>query len=278
MSSEKIGPDETAADRDARQLRSVRTYLTTVVGVEDVHASLRRITFAAGDLRDFRPLGPDTFLYLLLPPPGQQTLTVGRSFTWQAYARMPEADRPVGAYYTLRSWRPETSELDLLFALHDPAGHATTWARRAEAGDRVALWGPRATFDPPPGTDWFLLVADDTGLPAVGAILETLPPHVPVTVVAEVACREERHPLPTRSATQVIWLHRDGAPAGTIASRVADVLGGLRQPEGDGYVWAGAERDTVKAVRRHAGEIGVPTRRTSLVAYWRREPDEAADG
>ena len=35
----------------------------------------------------------------------------------------------------------------------------------------VALWGPRTGFEPAAETDWYLLVADETGLPAVAAIL-----------------------------------------------------------------------------------------------------------
>ena len=250
------------------------TYLTSVVAVDDLHPSLRRITFGGGDLADFAPLGPDTFLYLLLPPAGRATLTVDRSFTWQGYTQMPEADRPVGAYYTLRAWRPASRELDLLFALHDPAGPATAWARRAAPGDPVALWGPREAFEPPTDTDWFLLVADDTGLPAVAAILETLPPDVPALVVAEVADADQRHPLPERPGTEVTWVHRDGAPAGTVAGRVAAAVSAAPIPDGDGYVWAGAETATIKAVRRHATRVlGVPKERTSLVAYWRRGDD-----
>jgi len=72
---------------------------------------VRRITFGGGDLVDFHPLAPDQFLYLLLPPPGRDALTIDASFTWTGYEQMAEADRPVGAYYTVRAWRPEVAEL-----------------------------------------------------------------------------------------------------------------------------------------------------------------------
>ena len=52
-------------------MAAVRTFLTKVHAVEDVHANLRMITFAGGDLATFEPAGPDTFLYVLLPPRGR---------------------------------------------------------------------------------------------------------------------------------------------------------------------------------------------------------------
>ncbi|MGE3620517.1 MAG: siderophore-interacting protein, partial [Acidimicrobiia bacterium] len=137
---------------------AIPTFVTRVVRVADENPRLRRITFGGGDLARFAPLGPDTFVYVLLPPPGRRDLTVDRSFTWLGWAATPEEDRAVGGYYTVRAWRPEPAEVDALFELHEPAGPASAWAARAEPGDPVALWGPREAYAPPPGTEWLLLV------------------------------------------------------------------------------------------------------------------------
>ena len=104
----------TSGELVAQEATTIRTFLTSVVSVEDLHPHLRQITFGGGDLATFSPLGPDTFLYLLLPPPGRTELTIDQGFTWSGYELMPEADRPVGAYYTLRRWRPDQQELDIL--------------------------------------------------------------------------------------------------------------------------------------------------------------------
>src|SRR5690606_926564 len=124
---------------------------------------------------------------LLLPPPGRDALTIDASFTWEQYGTMPDDERPVGAYYTLRRWRPDVAELDVLMVLHGDTGPASAWAHRAKPGDPVALWGPRTAYGPPAGSDRYLLVADETGLPAVAVVLEELDDGVPVQVVAEVA-------------------------------------------------------------------------------------------
>ncbi|MFO7281440.1 MAG: siderophore-interacting protein [Thermoanaerobacterales bacterium] len=246
-----------------------RTFVTSVVAVEDVHPHLRRITVAGDDLADFRPVGPDTFLYLLLPPPGRTELTVDRDFTWTGYERMPVEDRPVGAYYTLRRWYPERRAIEMLCVLHGDTGPASAWVARAKPGDPVALWGPRTAYAPPPDTDWYLLVADETGLPAAAAILESLPPGTVARVFAEVASPEEHQPLPEAPTYSVTWLHRDGAPAGT-TTLLPDAVRAMPWPGGTPYVWGGAESRAMATVRRYVRhERGLPRERVSLVGYWR---------
>jgi NADPH-dependent ferric siderophore reductase len=258
----------------------IRTFLTTVRAVEDVHPHLRQITFGGGDLADFAPAGPDTFLYVLLPPAGRTGLTIDRGFTWEGYQQMPEPDRPLGAYYTLRRWRPEAAEVDLLFVLHGDTGAASAWAGRARPGDPVALWGPRTAWHPPADTDAYLLVADETGLPAVAAILESLPHEARVRVLAEVAGPDEEQPLPEAGPdTDVTWLHRDGAEAGT-TTLLADAVRALPPLGATTYAWGGGESRALTAVRKHLRhEVGLPRERVSLIAYWRHadhppEPDD----
>lgn len=270
---------QTSAEREMAERSRLRTFLTEVAAVEDQHPHLRQVTFRGGDLRTFEPCGPDTFLHLLLPPPGRGELTIDRSFSWEQHAAMPDEDKPVGAYYTVRRWRPDVAELDLLMVLHDDAGPASSWARRARPGDPVALWGPRTAYHPPPGTDRYLLVADETGLPAVAAILEHLPDGVDVQVVAESANEAEQQQLPERGGVRVLWLHRGDAPPGT-TTLLADAVRSLPAPTGRPYVWGGAESRAMTDVRRHVRDSwGLPRDAVSLVAYWRaggEQTDNAA--
>lgn len=265
-------------------LLECRTFLTAVRAVRDVHRDLRCITFGGGDLASFAPIGPDTFLALLLPPPGRDELTIDASFTWEQWEAMPEADRPVGAYYTVRRWRPDAAELDMLFVLHGDEGHASAWAARARPGDPVGLWGPRTMWHPPADPAWYLLVADDTGLPAVAGILEQLPERATVRVLAEVDDASTHQELPVRPGCEVTWLHRDGAPAGT-TTLLVDAVRRLEWPPGTPYAWGGGESRAMTAVRRHLRrEVGLPREAVSMVAYWRHaahaadEPDDDSDG
>ena len=261
-------PGQTTAEQQLAEMAAIRTFLTTVSAVEDVHPHLRRITFAGGGLDTFAPAGPDTFCYVLLPPPGSDTLTIDESFTWEQYGQMPPDQQPVGAYYTVRAWRPDVAELDMLFVLHGD-GHASGWAARAKRGDPVALWGPRTGYHPPAATDWLLLAADETGLPAVAVILEQLPDGMPARVVAEVADEHEHHELPVRDGVEVTWLHRDGVEAGT-TTQLLDAVRALDWPAGTPYVWGGGESRAMTAIRRYVrDERGLERAAVSLVAYWR---------
>lgn len=247
----------------------IQTFLSEVVAVDDVGPHLRQVTFGGGDLTGFTPCGPDTFLYLLLPPPGRAELTIDASFTWEQHAAMAPEEQPVGAYYTVRRWRPDVAEVDVHMVLHGDTGPASAWAMRAAAGDPVALWGPRTAYDPPPGTDSFLLVADETGLPAVAVILEQLPAGLPVRVVAEVADAADRQELPARPGVEVTWCHRDGADAGT-TTLLADAVRAIPAPVGTPYVWGGGESRAMTDVRRHVRDTwSLPQSQVSLVAYWR---------
>lgn len=80
-----------AVDHDA-----IPTHVTSVVRAQRISARFVRVTFAGG-LERFRPVGPDQFVYVLVPPPGRHDLTIGTDFVWSDYYEMPEPERPVGA-------------------------------------------------------------------------------------------------------------------------------------------------------------------------------------
>ncbi len=268
---EALGEDSTPVADDPA---AIRTFVTSVVAVEDVHPHLRRITFGGG-LDDFVPNGPDAFVYVLLPPLGQTELTVDETFSWERdFFAVPEADRPTGAYYTVRRWHPDTKELDALFVLHGDEGAASAWAGRAAVGDPVALWGPRTSWDPPAGTDHFLLVADETGLPAVAGVLDLLPPETSIQVVAEVGTLDERQELPDHPGATVTWVTRDGADAGTATTLLVDAIRGLEWTGERPYVFGGGESRSLTKVRRFVrDEKGLARDAVSLVAYWRHAAD-----
>jgi NADPH-dependent ferric siderophore reductase len=245
----------------------IKTFITSVAAVAPVTPRVVRVTVAGGDLTSFEPLGPDQFVYVLLPPPGTNELTIDASFTWEHWGAMPDETRPVGAYYTVRHWRPERAELDLDFVLHD-GGVACEWARTATVGDPVALWGPRLAYEPPEDLRWQLVVADDTGLPAVAAILESSGSEVRSRVVIEVADHAEEQPLPVRDGIEVTWLHRNGVAAGK-SHALVETVRDLEIPR-EAYVWGGGESRIMTAIRKHVRqERGLERDAVSLVGYWR---------
>jgi NADPH-dependent ferric siderophore reductase len=272
----------TSAEIEFEAFNAIRTWLTEVRAVEDLNPRLRKITFGGSDLTEFAPLGPDTFLFVLLPPPGRPDLTIGRDFSWERVPEMPEDERPVGAYYTLREWRPADAELDMLFVLHDDAGPASRWATSAQPGDQVALWGPRESYAPPANTDWFLLVADETGLPAVATILESLADDTKAFVFAEVQSLDQRIELPEGDHRTITWIERGDRAPGTAPELLEEAVRALPWPAGHVYAWGGGESRAMTRVRRFLrDEVGLRREQVNLVAYWRHadspvEPDDDA--
>lgn len=264
----------------------MRTFVTSVVATERITPRLRRVTVGGPGLDGFEPAGPDQFVYVLLPPPRRTELTIGTDFSWDAYEQMPAADRPVGAYYTVRRWRPEVRELDLDVVLHglpDDAGdahdggHGARWGATTVPGDPVALCGPRTCWDPPADTDQFLLVADETGLPALAAILDALPDGTRARAFIEVDGEGDRLPLREADGICVTWLHRGGLAPGS-TTLLLDAVRAWPVPGGVVYAWGGAESRCATAVRRHLrDEVGLEQHLVSMTGYWRRarRPDDA---
>lgn len=276
--------EPTSYETEIADTNAVPTLLTAVVRQQQLTPHYVLVTVGGRDLQTLATEGFDQFVYVLLPPPGRTELTIDHSFTWGAYAEMPESEQPVGAYYTVRAWRPaidgSTAEMDLVFAVHDvpegvAGGHAVRWAQTAEPGDPVALWGPRQGGAPPPDTDWCLLVADETGLPQVAVILEHRPPGVAVHAFVELDGPDDRLPLAGVDAdghgdgVEVHWLYRRGAAAGT-TSLLVDAVRSLKLPAGHVFAWGGAESRAVTAIRKYLRhECGIERERVTMVGYWR---------
>jgi NADPH-dependent ferric siderophore reductase len=261
---------ETSVEKLFAERQSLRVFLAEVVAVEPVHDHLTRITFGKGQVPELWSAGPDTFLYVMIPTEGRDELALDEQFTFEQWLAAPEEHRPFGAYYTVRRWHPDRAELEVLFVLHGDEGALGAWGQRAKVGDEVALWGPRTSFEPPERIDSYLLVADETGLPATAAILDWVPAGTPVTVVAEVADEHARQELPSRPEVSVTWVHRDGAAPGTATDLIVDAVRALPAPGPTTYVWGGGESRSMTAVRKYVRrEVGLDRDQVSLVAYWR---------
>ena len=138
-----------------------------------------RVVLGGPDLGRFRSSGAgDERLLVVFPPAG--------SFVPPAPVRLADGtldypDRatcPPMRSYTVRGWDPAAAEMTLDFVLH-PGGVAAPWAIRAQPGDVVYVTEATGWYAPPAGARWQVLLADLTGLPALGAFSRTLHRHCP---------------------------------------------------------------------------------------------------
>jgi NADPH-dependent ferric siderophore reductase len=155
--------------------------------------------------------------------------------------------------------------------LHEPRGPACTWAEAAPIGAGVGYAGPRVDFAPRADAAWLLLCGDETGLPAIAAILEQPPAGAErILAVIEVHDGAEEHALVVPAGAEVRWVHRDGADAAT-TTHLADALRGLPLPDGPGQAWGAAESKVARTVREVLrDERGMPRRHVSAKGYWLR--------
>jgi len=168
--------------------------------------------------------------------------------------------------YTPRRFDPDTNELVVDFAMHD-AGPVTQWARNAKVGDRARIGGPRGSVIIPDDFDWWLLIGDETALPAIGRRIEETSAH-DVTSIVAVAGPEEEQTFATTAAHRARWVHRPASQANDPAPMLA-ALKTFVPPPGDGFIWIAAEANVARALRRYAlAEMKHPAQWIKASGYW----------
>lgn len=239
----------------------------TVRRVEDLSRSLRRVVLAGEELHDFVALGPTDHAKVFFPavPGGPLELPVIDGGRWT------DRDDPrfLCRDYTIRTHHPDSGELVLDMAVHGH-GPAGRWAAQASAGQELGLYGPKTSKIPPMDRDWYVLGADETGLPALTNWLEQLPSAPAVHAFVEVASREDEIDLPTRAGVDVTWLHRGAAEAGTTGLLADAVSRALASADGPGWVWAGAEASVIRTIRSLVAARGLDRTSFAMTGYWRR--------
>ncbi|WP_156251072.1 siderophore-interacting protein [Pseudactinotalea terrae] len=285
-----------------------RLFRTAVTRVQPLSPSFVRITFAGAELTE---LGDDRFdqrVKVILPAP-DGSLEVGDSdgLSWyQELMGREEIRRNPVRTYTSRYVRADAGEIDVDFVLHGDEGPASRWAGTVAPGDEIILCGPNRAhggpyggtgFKPAEGTDRFLLVADETAVPAALAILEGLPRDATGAALLEVPHSTDELLVDAPAGVQVRWLGRDGAGHGTMVEPAVRSLldrwlgegangidvGDLPidpdgylwdvpdQPvRGEFYAWLAGEAGVVTRLRRAlVKEHGVDRRSVAFMGYWR---------
>lgn len=239
--------EDTPRHRVERFRQEPRRRVLTVAGVADLGPRMRRIDFTSPDLADFVSRSPDDHVKVFVPDPAADGGVAMRD-------------------YTPRRFDAASRMLTIDFALHD-AGPASAWARSARVGDRLDIGGPRGSVVVPDDFDWYLLVGDETALPAIGRRLETLRADVPVTAVMVVDGPEDVQAFETAARLDPIWVFRDGS--GDDAALLRARLEAWRAPSGEGWVWIAAEAAVARALRDHMLEVrGHPRPWVKAAGYW----------
>ncbi|WP_028602189.1 siderophore-interacting protein [Ottowia thiooxydans] len=266
--SNTLDSNTTTDPRASQRIRhELRLRQPSVQSVERLSPNMIRIVLQGEDLKGFTSLGFDDHVKLMLPDPATGVLSVP-SVGPDGIRHADGAPRPAMRDYTPRSFDAQAGLLTLDFAVHD-AGPATQWAEQAKPGQKVGIGGPRGSMIIPMAFDGYLLVGDDTALPAIARRLAELPSGAPVLVIAEVDSPADELRFETTADLRLIWVHRQGAAPGT-TTLLLDALRKADLPAGDFHAWVACETSAAKAMRAHlVGERGARPAWTKAAGYWR---------
>ena len=235
-----------------------------------------RIVIGGPELARFPSVGGDQFFYVLVARPGDEPLADG--YTMSDWMAADEAARPYGAYYTVRHWDPERSELTLWAVVHGHAEGVGGWFAHCAPGDRLAIWGPRHGCwsdgavrlhhrrAPPPVRDGRERVRRRGGAARPPAPADT------ATVLAETIDPDHAITFPGRR-TNVRWSYR-GTQLPGVGNGLLELV---RRPAGGpaagalATAFGAGESRQITEIRRYLRhEIGLPATAVSMTGYWRR--------
>ncbi len=243
----------------------------TVVGVEDLGAGMRRVTFEAPELTAFECAGPDEYFGLVMPHPGRglvmpdpEPLNVRASI-----AAIPEDVRPDLRWYTIRSHDRAAGRIDVDIVTHGDSGPGSAWTVRASVGDPAGFRASGALYR---GLDLVgrqVLVADETAVPSVAAILDALGGAEAAAARGVEVHVEVSDPAVLRGydlGPAKVHVRR-GVPGSAVVPALDTHLAAGGAPVV--YAWACGETDLAAGARRALVRHGVDRRKIYFCGYWK---------
>ncbi|WGW13746.1 siderophore-interacting protein [Saxibacter everestensis] len=286
-----------------------RAFRVRVARTTRLSASFVRVTFTGDDVRLLRADAPDQRIKVVLPAAGQDRVEFDGGPGWyDAFKLSDPAHRPILRTYTIRAIRPDDDEVDVDFVLHGDSGPASGWVSGDPLGREIVLFAPTHEYSgevggfewkPPAHAVDLLLAADETAVPAVAGILESLPADATGQVFLEVPDASDAIELHRPANVRVTWLPRGAdtvAGAALVqAIRSAEIKTAASVAESDPsfqlddidvdrdilwevtedndipfYAWIAGEAGAVKAIRRHlVNDRGIERKTITFMGYWR---------
>ena len=241
--------DTNAKDISAPEIERVRHELRrrslVAESVTDITPGMRRVVLRGEDLADFVSLAPDDHIKVIVPG-----------------ANGEDERRD----YTPRRYDNAARSLTIDFALHE-AGPVTQWAIDAKPGTTLEIGGPRGSAVISDKVRRWLLVGDETALPAIGRRVEESGPGSVITVLGAVAGPQEQQSFETTAELTTRWVHRPLDAATDPAPLIAAVSGIDIAPQT--LVWVAAEASVVRAIRAYlTEERDYPLAWIKASGYW----------
>ena len=215
-----------------------------------------RVRLTGGDLEGFDSPGSDDHMRLFFP--------TGPVSSVEEMRASPSRE------YTPLAWGPDW--LDVEFAVHGDAGIAAPWAATAPLGSSIGVGGPRgsAVLTGAPGS--WLLVGDETAIPAIRRFATLIPADVSARIVIETVSTGRE--IDIEAPVDVEWLHRGDALSGSALIAFLDGLTAEDSIGDDPFVFIAAEQSIVRPGRALLDRWGIDTARAVVKGYWKRGETE----
>ena len=239
----------------------------TVLRREQLSAHMVRIVAGGPGFTDYVNNGfVDRYVKIVFPQPGvdyPEPLDL-----WAIRETLPREQWPYTRTYTVRWVDTAAGELAIDFVVHGDEGLAGPWAATAEPGDSLIFTGPGGAYNPDPAADWYLLAGDEAALPAIAAVIESLPEHARGLAFIEVGSDADIQKIAAPAGLELVWLKRGGLPAGE-SDQLVEAVRNAAWPDGRVNVFAHGERGYMKRLRDVLfRERGLDRSQVSLSGYW----------
>ena len=239
----------------------------TVIRREELSPHMVRIVAGGDGFADFSNNDfVDRYVKIVFPQPGIEYPSP--LDLWSIRETMPREQWPYTRTYTVR-WVDEAArELAIDFVVHGDEGLAGPWAAQAQPGDTLTFTGPGGAYNPAPDADWYLFAGDEAALPAIAAVIESLPAEATGLAFLEVDSDADIQPIAAPPGFELRWLTRNGVPAGE-SNLLVQAVADAAWPAGRVDVFAHGERGYMKALRDvFFKQRGLDRKQVSLSGYW----------
>ncbi|MDQ6531112.1 siderophore-interacting protein [Flavobacterium sp. LHD-85] len=174
--------------------------------------------------------------------------------------------------YTTRNIDFINKTLQIDFVAHGDNGPASKWAENAKSGDFLGIAMKESQKPLVPSAENYFIVGDCTAIPVISAILETLPSSANAMLLLEVNSYRDVLILNTKANLNVKGIYNSSPLDGSkLAEECIDLLANEKQQ----YVFAAAEFETIRKIRKHLKEeLQLERDRFHAVSYWKRGSSE----
>ncbi|MEZ9513002.1 siderophore-interacting protein [Vibrio breoganii] len=231
----------------------------TVVSSDQISPNMQRIQLKGEALAAFPEDCEGSYIKFLFDSEGN------------TIAAMVEGQRPVMRTYTIRRFFPDESTIEVDFVRHIThdlqCGFAARWANTAKVGDEISIMGPGPIADINLEADWFFMVADMTGLPALSAKARTLPSDAKGYAVIQVHEQEDIQSIELPSNMQAVWIHAEDS-----LSEHAQAQTWL---DGNPFVWVATDFDSMRELRQYfRNDKEIDKQDIYISSYWKQGVSE----